>query len=369
MLMALTALAIDMMLPAFGGMREGFGLAADSNALAPVVTVFLIGLGVGQPVWGPLSDSVGRKRILAIGLTIYIVGALGAAFSPSLGILLLWRFVAGFGAGGIRVVTHGVVRDAFAGERMAKVLSYIMAVFILVPIVAPSIGALILSLGSWRWIFVFFVVFALVIGAWSVRLPETLPAERRLPMGVRKMATAAKAVLTSRFAMGLIAAQTLVFAFFASYLASSELIVRDVFGLQAYFPLIFGVSAAVLGAGMLLNPRLIDRFGLRRWLRYVLTLYLGAVVAFAAIALATGGQPPFWLFMAGLLPVLLAHSFVIPNINSAAMMPMGNIAGTAAAVIGSIAHAAPSACAGATRFATWPPAWPRSAIPTPRWYR
>ncbi len=336
MLMALTALAIDMMLPAFGAMREGFGLAADSNALASVVTVFLVGLGVGQPLWGPLSDALGRKRILWVGLTIYIVGALGAAFAPSLGVLLLWRFVGGFGAGAVRVITHGVVRDAYAGEAMAKVLSYIMAVFILVPVIAPSVGSLVLSAGSWRWVFGFFVVFALVVGAWATRLPETLPPARRLPLRAGRLATAARAVLSSRFAMGLVLAQMLVFAFFASYLASSELIIRDVFGLESWFPLIFGGSALVLGAGMLMNPRLIDRFGLRRWLRLVLSGYVVAVIVFATIAVATAGRPPFWLFLAGLLPVLLAHSFVIPNLNSAVMMPMGNIAGTAAAVVGSV---------------------------------
>jgi DHA1 family bicyclomycin/chloramphenicol resistance-like MFS transporter len=336
MLMALTALAIDMMLPAFGAMRDGFALTADSNALAPVVTVFLLGLGVGQPVWGPLSDALGRKRILWIGIAIYVVGALGSAFAPSLAVLLLWRFLGGIGAGAIRVVTHGVVRDAYAGEAMAKILSYIMAVFILVPVIAPSVGALVLSVASWRWVFGFFVVFAVVIGAWATRLPETLPPERRQPLRARTLGAAARAVLTSRFAMGLVAAQMLVFAFFASYLASSELIIRDVFGLQAWFPVIFGGSALVLGAGMLLNPRLIDRLGLRRWLRLVLSGYLVAVVLFAVAMLATGGEPPFWLFMASLLPVLLAHSFVIPNLNAAAMMPMGNIAGTAAAVVGSI---------------------------------
>jgi DHA1 family bicyclomycin/chloramphenicol resistance-like MFS transporter len=137
--------------------------------------------------------------------------------------------------------------------------------------------------------------------------------------------------------MGLTLAQTVAFAFFASYLATSELFVGDVFGLADWFPLIFGASSLLIGAGMLLNPRLLDRFGLRRWLRYVLTGYLVAALVFAGIALATGGRPPFWLYIASLAPILLAHAFVIPNLNSAAMMPMGNIAGTAAAVIGSIA--------------------------------
>jgi len=335
-LMALTALAIDMMLPAFGDMRSTFGLEPDSNAVAPVVTVFLLGIGLGQPLWGPLSDSLGRKRIIWIGLAIYALGAVGAAFAPSLGVLLVWRFLSGFGAGAVRVATMGVLRDAYAGEQMAKVLSYIMAVFILVPTIAPSIGAVVLAFGSWRVIFAVFVACALLAGLWATRLPETLPQERRIALNLATLAGAAKAVVTSRFAMGLTIARMAVFAFFASYLASSQVIIDDVFELGDWFPLILGGGALVLGAGMLLNPRLLDRFGLRRLLRLALTGYLGAALLFASIAIATGGQPPLWLYLVGLFPILLAQSFVIPNMSSAALMPMGNIAGTAAALLGTI---------------------------------
>jgi len=239
-LMALTALAIDMMLPAFGDMRSTFGLEPDSNAVAPVVTVFLLGIGLGQPLWGPLSDSLGRKRIIWIGLAIYALGAVGAAFAPSLGVLLVWRFLSGFGAGAVRVATLGVLRDAYAGEQMAKVLSYIMAVFILVPTIAPSIGAVVLAFGSWRVIFAVFVACALLAGLWATRLPETLPQERRIALNLATLAGAAKAVVTSRFAMGLTIARMAVFAFFASYLASSQVIIDDVFELGDWFPLILG---------------------------------------------------------------------------------------------------------------------------------
>lgn len=335
--MAVGALAIDMMLPAFTEMRDHFGLAADSNALAQVVTMFLIGLGIGQPLWGPLSDSLGRKRVLWMGLFIYIVAALFAAFSPSLSVLLAWRFVAGFGAGAARVVSQGVIRDAYEGEEMAKTLSYIMAVFILVPMIAPSIGSAVLSIANWQAIFFVIAGFGLVGSLWAIRLPETLPKERRIPLSLSKLARGAKAVITSRFAIGLTLAQTFMFGFFASYLASSQLIIEDVFGLGDLFPIIFGAQAALLGTGMLFNPRLLDRFGLRRVLRLVLTSYFVASLVFAAIGIVTGGTPPFWLFIAGLAPILISHAFVIPNLNSAAMIPMGNFAGTAAAVIGSIA--------------------------------
>jgi DHA1 family bicyclomycin/chloramphenicol resistance-like MFS transporter len=335
-LMSLTALAIDMMLPAFGDIRATFGLPQGSSAVAPVVTVFLLGLGVGQPIWGPLSDALGRKRILWLGLAIYAGAAAGAALAGSLALLLTWRFVGGLGAGAVRVVAQGTIRDRSRGEQMAKLLSYIMAIFILVPVVAPTLGTAILAFASWRAIFAALVLGALLAAAWSVRLPESLPPERRIGLSLRRLGGAAVAVLTSRFAMGLTIAQTASFGFFASYLATSELLIGDVFGLADWFPLIFGATALVLGTGMVTNPRLLDRFGLRRLIRMVMTAYPASMVLLAGIALATGGRPPFWLFVIGLVPVLLAHSLVMPNLNSAAMMPMGRIAGTAVAVIGSI---------------------------------
>jgi DHA1 family bicyclomycin/chloramphenicol resistance-like MFS transporter len=336
MLIALNALAIDMMLPAFAQVRSGFGLEADSSTVALVITVFLLGFGLGQPVWGPLSDALGRKPILWLGLLVYVVAALGAALAPSLGALLVLRFVGGFGSAAVRVVSQGAVRDRFQGEQMAKVLSYVMAVFLLVPMVAPSLGAGLLAIGEWRWIFGFFVLAAIVMAVWSTRLPETLPPERRIALRLGPLLGAAKVVATSRFAMGLTLAQMAVFGWFASYLASTELIVGDVFGLGVWFPLIFGGAALMLGGAMLFNPRLLDRFGLRRMLRFALSGYLIATTAFAAIAIATGGRPPFWLYLVGILPILLAHSFVMPNLHSSAMMPMGRVAGTAAAIIGSV---------------------------------
>jgi DHA1 family bicyclomycin/chloramphenicol resistance-like MFS transporter len=220
---------------------------------------------------------------------------------------------------------------------MAKVLSYIMAVFLLVPMVAPSLGAAVLLVGDWRWVFAFFVGAAVLTALWSTRLTETLPPERRIAPKVSRLLAAARLVLTSRFAMGFTLAQMAVFGFFASYLASTELILADVFGLGAWFPVVFGGASLMLGAALLFNPRLIDRFGLRRMVRYALMGYLAASTLFAVIALASGGSPPFWLYLAGVLPILVAHSFVMPNLNSAAMMPMGRVAGTAAAIIGSIA--------------------------------
>jgi MFS transporter, DHA1 family, multidrug resistance protein len=336
MIMAIVALAIDMMLPAFGSMRPAFGIPADSNALAPIVTFFFIGLALGQPVWGPLSDAVGRKRVLYAGLIVYTASSIGSAFAPSLGVLFVLRFIGGVGAAGPRVVAYGIVRDAYEGQTMAKVMSYIMAVFIVVPVVAPTLGSLVLAFGSWQLIFWIIAAFGIGVGLWSTRLPETLPTDRRIDLDVGRLLEAASTVLRNRFTMGLTLAQTALFGFFASYLASSQLIIDDVFGLDPWFPVIFGGSAATIGVGMLLNTRLLNIAPLRSLLRWILIGYLGSTLAFATMAWATHGTPPIWLFLAGLTPILLCHALLIPNLNAAAMIPMGNVAGTAAAVIGTI---------------------------------
>ena len=334
--MALAALAVDITLPSFGVIRDEFGLAVDSNAVAPVITFSLIGLAIGQVLWGPLSDALGRKRVLYVGIGVYMLGAIGAALSPTLVFLYLASFVIGFGASSSRVAALSIVRDIYVGIRMAKTMSLVMAVFLLVPLIAPSIGAGLRSLSGWRFVYVFIAIVGALVLLWSTRLSETLPSERRIPLDLAKLWAAFSFVLGNRLTMGYTIAQGFVFGFFASYLASSEIIIRDVFGLASWFPLIFSGFAVLLGAAILVNNQMLNRFDLRTMLRFAFGLFLVGSVVFAAAAIITNGTPTFAVYVLTLAPLITVYALLLPNLNSAALIPMGPVAGTASALIGMI---------------------------------
>lgn len=339
MSMALAALGIDMILPAFGAMRTEFGLAPDSTEVAGVVTAYFFGLALGQIAYGPLADRYGRKPTLYLGYGMYLIGAIASALAPSLAWVLVARFVWGLGAAGPRVITLSVVRDRFRGEEMARAMSFIMAIFIVVPIVAPTLGAVLLTFGSWRLIFWSCAVLAAAMAAWAIRLPETLdPAnQRELRMG--RILEAVRQVLGNRQTLGYTLAMTAVMGIFTSYLASSEIIFGEVFDAAAEFPVLFGAMAAVMGAAMLTNGFIVGRFGTKRIAHVMLIVYLVVNLVFVGIAGATGGRPSLLVFLAGLAVMLVCHALMIPNFNTIAMDPMGAVAGTASAAIGTISTA------------------------------
>lgn len=337
MSMALAALGIDVMLPAFGAMRADLGLAPDSTAVTGLITTYFLGMAVGQLAYGPLADRFGRRRTLFLGYGVYALGALAGALLPSLGGLLVARFVWGLGAAGPRVITLAVVRDRWEGEGMARAMSFIMAVFILVPILAPSVGAGVVAVASWRWLFGGSAVAAAAMTVWAARrLPETLAPEHRLPLQFRRVMLAAREVTTHRETAVYTLAMTLLFGVFISYLGSAEVIYGEVFDVGHLFPFLFGGLAAVMGGAMLVNANVVERFGTRRFAHAVLIGYLVAALLLVAVGVATGGTPPLWLFMTGMALMLASHALLIPNFNTIAMHPMGAIAGTASSVMGAV---------------------------------
>jgi MFS transporter, DHA1 family, multidrug resistance protein len=335
--MALAALGIDLLLPAFDEIRGDFGLPSGSTAVTGLVTAYFLGLALGQLVYGPVADRFGRRRALFIGYSVYAFGAVLAAAAPSLSIMLLSRFVWGLGAAGPRVVTVAVVRDQFHGERMSRAMSSIMAVFILVPIVAPALASGILLAVSWRWLLGLCAVAAAGMSVWARRLPETLHDDDRIErLQFGPVVRSAKLVLSNRRTVSYMLAMTMLYGAFTSYLGSSENIIGETFGRAAAFPLVFGGIAAVMGVSMVANGRLVERVGVLRMSHTALMGYVATAGAYAVVAAMTGGRPPLGVFLVGTSAILAFHAFLIPNLNAVAMTPMGRVAGTASSVIGAV---------------------------------
>jgi MFS transporter, DHA1 family, multidrug resistance protein len=331
---ALAALGIDIMLPAFPAIREELGLPPNSPVVGGLVTAYFLGLAIGQLVHGPLSDRFGRRPTLYSGFALYGVGAVLAILAPSLPLLLAARFVWGLGAAGPRVVTVAVIRDTYEGDRMSRAMSFVMAVFLIVPVLAPTIGAAVVAVAGWRWIFGVCVLAAAVMALWALRLPETLAPEHRLELRFGRVLTAARFVVCERRTVGYTVALTALFGAFLSYIATSELLIGDVYGRPAAFPAIFGGLALVMGVASLANTRLLRRVPTGRLAHGVLLAYLGAAGLLVLLAVVGGGRPPLPVFLVGVATMLASHALLIPNLTSLAMAPMGSVAGTASSLVG-----------------------------------
>ena len=336
MSMALAAIGIDMMLPAFGAIRDSLGLPESSTAVSGIVTAYFLGLALGQLVYGPLADRFGRRSVLYGGYAIYGIGALAGVFAPTLPLILASRFVWGLGAAGPRVITLAVVRDRYEGEAMSRAMSFIMAVFILVPVVAPTLGSVVVAVASWRWLFGICVAAVVAMSVWAVRLPETLAPEHRLELRFGRLVRAARHVASNRRTVGYTLAMTSLYGVFTSYLGSAEIIFKQTFGQTDTFPFIFGGLAAFIGLAMVVNARVVDRVGTMRLAHGILIAYVVGALGLTVLTLATGGTPPLWMFLVGLALMLMSHGLLIPNFNTVAMGPMASVAGTASSVIGAV---------------------------------
>lgn len=333
--MAMTALGIDTLLPAFDDIRSEYGLASDATDVAALVTAFIAGLGIGQLPAGILADRYGRRPVLWGGLIVYILGCAAAAFAPSLGVMIAGRFLWGLGAAGPRVAVTAIVRDSYSGAAMARQMSSIMAIFLIVPMVAPSLGAGLIAIGPWQLTIWMCAAAAALVFAAALFLPPTEPVERR-PFSGREMLADWRTVIATPGTIGYITASVVMTGAFMSYIASSENIVDEVFGLKKWFALIFGSVAVVMAFANLTNGRFIEALGLRRLLSTMPFIQIAASTTLCVTALATDGVPPFGLFLPLLIIVMVSQQVLTVNINSAAMVPLGRVAGSAAAIIGAV---------------------------------
>lgn len=333
---ALVALSIDAMLPALADIARDLG-AQRVNDSQLVISLIFLGLSIGQLFYGPLSDSTGRKPAIYWGIGIYISGCLLALFAANFQMMLIGRFLQGMGVAGPRSVAMALVRDQYAGRAMARVMSFVMTVFILVPIIAPMLGQGILLVAHWRAIFGLYLVLALLIGGWfALRQPETLASEHRTKFQMSRILRAFREVFVNRIALGYTVMAGLISGGFVGYLNSAPQIFQQQYGLGAQFPFYFATLALALGGASFVNAQLVMRFGMRTLSRWAL-LVLGALsLIFLLIAWGFAGQPPLWGLMAYLLLGFFAVGILFGNLNARAMEPLGHIAGVGAAVVGSL---------------------------------
>jgi DHA1 family bicyclomycin/chloramphenicol resistance-like MFS transporter len=333
---SLVAMSIDTMLPALGTMANELG-AAQPNDRQLILSVFFGGMSLGQLVYGPISDSTGRKPALYLGIGLFVVGGVICALTQSFAWLLVGRAIAGFGAAGPRIVSMALVRDAHTGAGMARVMSFVQTVFILVPVLAPSAGQAVLLFGSWRAIFAALVVIALMNALWlAVRQPETLTSERRVPFSLRTIARGCAETFRNRIALGYTLASGFVFGGFISYLSMSQQVFQEQYGLGRKFPLFFGLLASSIGVASFVNGKLVMRFGMRRLARSALLCdcVLGLCALLGTVAFA--GHPPLFCFVGLMLLCFLFNRLLFGNFSARSMEPVGHIAGVASAVIGSV---------------------------------
>ena len=336
MMMALTALSIDAMLPALGQIGKELNVA-NPNSRQLIVSLIFFGLAIGQLFFGPLSDSIGRKRAIYIGYVIFVFGAFISLLSTSFLIMLLGRTLQGVGVSAPRAVSMALVRDRYEGRKMARVMSFASTVFILIPMIAPSIGQGVLSVAGWRSIFGMLIAFAFItLLGFAIRIPETLPLEKRTPFSLKRIANSVIEILKTRSALGYTITIGLVQGAFLGYLNSSQQIFQEQYALGERFPLYFSTVALSLGLASLLNARFVMLYGMRALVRWALGLILGLGSLFFFIALAMGGLPPLWLLMAYLMISFFGVGILFGNVNALAMQPLGHLAGLGAALVGSL---------------------------------
>ena len=326
MVMALNALAIDAMLPALPAIGEALEVGV-ANDRQHVISVYLLGIGFGSLLYGPLSDRFGRKGVLVPALFAYLALSIGCGLSTSFAMLIALRFVHGLASAALGVIVVAVIRDLFAGDAMAKRLSLIFLVFMIVPIIAPALGAGVAALAGWRAIFIVLAAMSIVMLLWLRRLPETLdPADVR-PLDLKTMAAGWATVTRHRRAAGyMIASGTMQGALYG-YLNSSEQIIGDVFDARTLFPLVFACVAVGIAIANFSNAAIVERFGARRVSQTAVFAFMATSIL--QIVAALSGAETLWMFTVLMMVNVGLIGFIGSNFGSIAMEDFGHMAGVA----------------------------------------
>ncbi|MCK0134032.1 multidrug effflux MFS transporter [Arenibacter sp. S6351L] len=334
-LMSIVALAIDALLPAMST------IGIDINSLDPTenqkfITMIFLGLGVGQLVFGPLSDSFGRKPIVYIGFIVFCLASVICVLAPNLEWMIIGRILQGIGLSAPRTISISMIRDSYKGDYMAKIMSFVTAFFILVPIVAPSMGKFFLDHYGWEAIFYMQLVATLVVGVWFWRRqPETLKPEYKIKFSSHVFVDGFRELLQHRETVAFTIVSGLITGAFMVYLSSAQEVFEVQYGLADNFPYVFAGLAISVGLSTLLNGTMVVKLGMRRLALIALTLF--CTVSIVYVGLFWNSQnPSLWILISFLAMQFFTLGFLFGNLRAIAMEPIGHIAGIGAAITGFI---------------------------------
>lgn len=333
-LMAINALAIDVMLPALSEIGSSLGVMT-ANHHQYVISVYLLGFAISQLFYGPISDRFGRKKPLMIGIGIYVATAVACVWAPDFSTLLALRFLQGIGAASTRIMAVSIVRDRYSGRAMAEVMSLAMMVFMIVPVIAPATGQVIMLFSEWHMIFGFMAFFACLIGFWAyLRLPETLAPENRRPFTARSIIRGFGIVISNRTAFCYTLAASFTLGSLFGFINSAQQIYVGIYDLGKGFPIAFAGVAAFMALSAFLNSRLVGRFGMRRISQTLLITFIGLSFLLFMLSLLLDGPVPFPIYIVIFALIMFCFGSIGGNFNALAMEPLGKVAGTASSVLG-----------------------------------
>jgi len=330
------AVGVDIALPAFRQIADTFRVTDSGGSISLITTTYFLGMAFGQLVFGPASDRFGRRPCLIIGIVLTVIGALGSALAPSFELLLVARVVWGLGAASPGVLRTTIARDLFDGDQMARVVSIVMAVFLVGPILVPSIGQAVLSVGSWRTVFMVATLVSAIGLVWTLQFGETLRPEHRRDFDLRTFASGCRSVLRNRTTRSYIFAQMFTTGAFQIFLGSGQPIMDRIYGRGSQFALLFGGCGLFVAAALVGSTKLIGRYGTRTMVVRAGFALLGFSIAGLVLMVASDGVPPFGLWFIWLAFTNATVVAMSPMCNALALEPMRDLAGTASAVLGFI---------------------------------
>lgn len=334
-LMSVVALAIDALLPALDiiGIAIGTENVVDNQLL---ITMMFLGLGIGPLIFGPISDATGRKPVVYAGFALFLAASVLCVSAENLTMMIIGRVLQGIGLSAPRTIAIAIIRDLFSGDYMARIMSFVTVVFILVPVIAPALGQLILDSYNWQGIFYVQVLISFIVMLWFwKRQPETLPTEKRVRFSFRVFKTGFTEVIRYKTTMGYTIISGLVVGSFFVYLSASQQIFQLQYGLEDAFPIIFAGLSIAIGSAIFLNGTLVLKYGMEKIITTSLFAFFGVSVLYVLLFMS-GSNPPLFLLLIFFSLQFFSIGFLFGNLRALAMQPVGHIAGIAAAITGFI---------------------------------